>query len=98
MYTLRRSESTPLPTGSNPLPPLSEFEVKKTLYRLDTQIPYGQYSVEIDLHKEVGFFEHATNQAIKGQFWLAGHVVVASEHILPRDVRTALKNACIEVA
>jgi len=98
MYAIRRREFAPLPTGSNPLPPLTEFEIKKTQFKLDTQLPYGQYSVAIDQAQGVGFFEHATIEGLQGQFWLAGHVLVSSTHILPRDVRTALQNACIEVA
>lgn len=98
MYTIRREQQQPvLPTGPNPLPPLSDFEVTKKNYNLTLHIPFGRYAVDIDMSKEVGFYEHAFN-GICGQFWLAGHVLLESTHILPADVRAALKNACIEVA
>lgn len=97
MYKIRRSEAVDLPTGPNPLPPLSEFEIKKTQYQLNLAVPFGMFSVDIDLAKETGFFEHAFN-GICGQFWLAGHVLVASDHILPADVRAALKLAAIDIA
>lgn len=98
MYKIRREQPQPkLPTGPNPLPPLDEFVVRKTNYNLSLQIPYGMYEVAIDPVKEVGFFEHAFN-GIRGQFWLAGHVVIESEHLLPRDVRTALENCSLSIA
>jgi len=97
MYAIRREPSQPvMPTGPNPMFPLSDFEVKKLRFNLTTQIPYGAYCVEIDPVAEVGFFEHAVH-GICGQFWLAGAVLIASDHLLPRDVRYALERACIEV-
>ncbi len=99
MYAIRRDFKTQpaLPTGPNPMPPLSEFEVKKKSYALNLQAPYGRYEVEIDMTKQVGFYTHALN-GFGGQFWLSGHTLIASEHILPSDVRIALRSLSIDLA
>ena len=100
MYSLRREQQQQqpvMPTGPNPMPPLTDFEVKKTRYQCNLHIPFGRFAVDIDMQEGVGFFEHAFN-GVCGQFWLSGHRLVASDHILPGDVRHALKLACIEVA
>lgn len=98
MYKIRRDFNTQpvMPTGSNVLPPLSEFEVKKTQYSFDLHLPFGHYRIDIDTKKEVGFFEHVNGMC--GQFWLAGRMLVACEHLVPSEVRTALKLNGIEVA
>lgn len=100
MYAIRREPAIKqpvLPTGPNPLPPLSEFEVKKTQHQCNLHVPFGRFCVDIDTKQGVGFYEHAFN-GICGMFWLRGHLLIASDHILPSDVRTALKLAAIEVA
>lgn len=98
MYAIRRDfdDQPAMPTGENILPPLSVFEVTKKNYQLNLHAPFGMYAVDIDLKKETGFFEHAVN-GICGQFWLAGHVLVACNHLLPADVKAALRSIAIEV-
>ncbi len=101
MYKIRREAAQPvLPTGPNPLPPLSEFETKITNYNLTLHIPFGQYMVDIDMAAGVGFFQHALAgvNGICGQFWLAGHVVLEADHLLPADVRYALTHNAFELA
>lgn len=98
MYAIRREPKQPvLPTGPNPMPPLSEFEVIKREFRPSLCATHGAYMVTVDLSREIGFFEHCRG-VMTSQFWLAGHVLVESEHLLPADVRLALKSLSIEIA
>lgn len=76
-----------MPTGPNPLPPLEEFVVKKTMYDLSKKLQCSTYRIEIDPTQGVGFFESAT---YRGQFWLIGFILTGADHLLPRAVQNSL--------
>lgn len=95
ILTRSSDEPQPMPTGPNPMLPLEEFTTKE--YNLVPVAMAGVYRVEIDRNREVGFFEHQYN-GFRGKFWLAGTVLIGSNHLIPCAVRRALEQLTYEVA
>lgn len=97
MYKLRRDFLTQpvMPTGPNVLADLADFVVTKV--EPCFHVAFGNYLVDIDLQKQVGHFQNMLT-GLAGDFWLVGRTLVAANHLLPADVRLALREVSIEIA